>query len=159
MTTVSCQVLVNGEPTRSFNPKCGLRQGDPLCPYLFILCMDVFSALLHRAKHQRLIQGISVCRGASPISHLFFAYDYLLFFWVSLEVCDQVISVIAKFSSLSGQGINYQKSFLKLSPNTPQVSVTTYRPLYVLVNVLLLVLTWVFRLTFSLEVFFFVWPC
>ncbi|XP_056698604.1 uncharacterized protein [Spinacia oleracea] len=120
ITTVSYQVLVNGEPTRSFNPKCGMRQGDPLSPYLFVLCMEVFSALMRRSENDHLIQGISVCRGAPLVSQLFFADDSLLFFRVSPEVCDQVLSVLAEFSSLSGQVINYQKSFVKFSPNTPQ---------------------------------------
>ncbi|XP_021839984.1 uncharacterized protein [Spinacia oleracea] len=120
VTSVSYQVLVNGEPSRSFNPKCGLRQGNPLSPYLFVLCMEVLSALLRRAEQEHLIQGISVCRGASSISHLFFADDSLLFFRVSPRECDQVISILEEFSGLSGQVINYKKSFVKFSPNTPQ---------------------------------------
>ncbi|XP_056695270.1 uncharacterized protein [Spinacia oleracea] len=120
VTSVSYQVLVNGEPSRSFTPKCGLRQGDPLSPYLFVLCMEVMSALLRRAEQEHLIQGISVCRGAPSILHLFFADDSLLFFRVSPRECDQVISILEEFSGLSGQVINYQKSFVKFSPNTPQ---------------------------------------
>ncbi|XP_021848080.2 uncharacterized protein [Spinacia oleracea] len=120
VSTVSYQVLVNGEPTRSFQPRCGLRQGDPLSPYLFVLCMEVFSALLRRAEQARLLQGISVCRGAPSVSHLFFADDALLFFRVSPDACNQVVSVLSKFSAISGQIINHQKSFVKFSPNTPQ---------------------------------------
>nr|XP_021851943.1 uncharacterized protein LOC110791500 [Spinacia oleracea] len=120
VTTVSYQVLVNGEPTASFRPTCGLRQGDPLSPYLFVLCMEILSALLRRAEGSHRIEGIAISRGAPPISHLFFADDSLLFFKVSPEICDQVLEVLSEFSNISSQIINYQKSFVKFSPNTLQ---------------------------------------
>ncbi|XP_056698192.1 uncharacterized protein [Spinacia oleracea] len=119
VSTVSYQVLVNGEPTTSIRPCCGLRQGDPLSPYLFVLCMEVFSASLRLAERQQLIHGISVSRNAPPISHLFFVDDSLLFLEVSPSACQQVTLVLDQFSKLSGQLVNYQKSFVKFSPNTP----------------------------------------
>ncbi|XP_056691641.1 uncharacterized protein [Spinacia oleracea] len=119
VSTVSYQVLVNGKPTSSFRPRCGLRQGDPLSPYLFVLCMEVFSASLRLAERQHLLRGISICRNAPSISHLFFADDSLLFFEVSPDACHEVTLVLDQFSLLSGQLVNYQKSFVKFSPNTP----------------------------------------
>lgn len=46
--TVDFSVLTNGFPGPSFKPNIGLRQGDPLSPYLFLLCLEGFSALLAR---------------------------------------------------------------------------------------------------------------
>ena len=54
-------------------PSRGLRQGDPLSPYLFILCMEGLSALLRKYESQRFIQGVKVCTNAPSINHLFFA--------------------------------------------------------------------------------------
>lgn len=56
--TVSTFILLNGAPGEQFKPTRGLRQGDPLSPYLFIICMDVFSRALISAENQNLIQGI-----------------------------------------------------------------------------------------------------
>lgn len=79
VTIVTYQVLVNGDPTRDFSPKCGLCQGDPLYPYLFMLCTEVLSSLLRRSERLRLIEGISISRGAPSISHLF--SQMILFFF------------------------------------------------------------------------------
>ncbi|XP_021728399.1 uncharacterized protein LOC110695480 [Chenopodium quinoa] len=112
VTTVSYQILVNGSPSQAFLPKCGLRQGDPLSPYLFVLCMEVFSLMLRQDEKKGLFQGLRVSRRAPSVSHLFFADDALLFFKVSPSSCDQILSVTNDFCSISGQMINIQKSFV-----------------------------------------------
>lgn len=71
-------IKVNGEYSNRIIPQRGLRQGDPLSPYLFILCAEGFSALLQRAQKEGKIEGIRVCRAAPRINHLFFANDSLV---------------------------------------------------------------------------------
>jgi hypothetical protein len=72
VSTVSFSILVNGQPSPSFKPHRGIRQGDHLSPYLFILCADVFSGMLTRSQNQSLTHGIAIAHDAPKISHLFF---------------------------------------------------------------------------------------
>ena len=78
VTTVRYRIKVNEEYSDSIVPHRGLRQGDPLSPYLFILCAEGLSSMLQRAEENGKIEGISVCRGAPKIYHLFFADDSLI---------------------------------------------------------------------------------
>ena len=48
VSTVSYSVLINGEPKGKFIPSRGLRQGDPILPYLFLLCVEGLSAMLKK---------------------------------------------------------------------------------------------------------------
>ena len=75
VTTVSYSFKLNGEPVGYMQPERGLRQGDPLSPYLFVMCAEGLSTLLSRAELVGDLQGIKVCRAAPSIHHLFFADD------------------------------------------------------------------------------------
>ena len=72
ITTVSYSVLINGESHGSITPSRGLRQGDPLLSYLFLLCSEAFSAMTVEANNNQRLSGISICKGAriSPICSL-----------------------------------------------------------------------------------------
>jgi hypothetical protein len=77
--TVNFSILINGRPSKNFYPKRGLRQGDPLSPYLFIICANVFSGLITQAQQGKQIHGVKIAHGAPEVSHLLFADDSLLF--------------------------------------------------------------------------------
>ena len=82
ISTVRMEVLVNGTPIDFFSTYRGLRQGDPLSPYLFVLIMEVFSSLIARAGEKGFIMGFKVIgRGGerANVSHLLFANDTHLF--------------------------------------------------------------------------------
>lgn len=80
VSTVHFFVCINGEVRGSIVLIRGLRQGDLLSPYLFILCADGLSNALTEASDHCLITGVSILDQCPRISHTFFADDSLLFF-------------------------------------------------------------------------------
>jgi len=70
VSTVSFAILINGQPTKTFTPQRGLRQGDPLSPYLFLLCADVLSGLISQAQENKSIHGVRIANTTPKISHL-----------------------------------------------------------------------------------------
>lgn len=85
--TVSYSFIFNGELRGRVVPTRGLRQGDSISPYLFLLCAEGLSHLISEAVFHQRIHGVSVCRGAPSISHLFFADDSFIFFKAELAEC------------------------------------------------------------------------
>ena len=75
-------VIINGNLTGFFKSSRGLRQGDPLSPYLFVLGMEVFSLLIDKAKMGGFLTGYNI-KGrngvAMNVSHLLFVDDTLVF--------------------------------------------------------------------------------
>jgi hypothetical protein len=119
VTTASYAILVNGEPKGYIKPKRGLRQGDPLSPYLFLLCAEGLSALFRKAKRDSLIKGISICRGGARISHLFFADDSIIFCKANIANCAALQDVLNVYANASGQVVNNAKTTIFFSCNTP----------------------------------------
>jgi hypothetical protein len=76
---VSYLVVVNGNPVGLIRPSRGIRQGDPISPYLFLLCAETLSALLQRVERRGVITGVLTSPRGPRLSHLFFADDSLLF--------------------------------------------------------------------------------
>lgn len=85
VTTVSYSISFNGDLLGPVVPKRGLRQGDPLSPYLFLFCVDGLSHELKKAADDGRINGCRICLNAPQVSHLLFADDSFLFFKASRE--------------------------------------------------------------------------
>ena len=85
VTSTSFSVRINGKAYGNIRPSRGLRQGDLLSPYLFLLCAEGFSSMLAKAQEEGRLHGVAVCRRAPCISHLLFANDSLIFCKASQE--------------------------------------------------------------------------
>ncbi|XP_062005742.1 uncharacterized protein LOC133722901 [Rosa rugosa] len=96
-------------------PTRGLRQGDQLSPYIFLLCTEVFLALLEHKATQGQLQGVQICSGAPIIHHLLFADDSLLFGKANLEECSHIQDVLLDYELASGQKVNFSKSSIVFS--------------------------------------------
>ena len=115
ISTASFSVMINGTPTGFFQSSRGLRQGDPLSPYLFVIAMEVFSVFIKRAVEGDFLSGSRV-KGRSEegvlISHLLFADDILVFCKPSQEQLTYLSWLLMWFEAASGLRINLEKSEL-----------------------------------------------
>ncbi|XP_023633877.1 uncharacterized protein LOC111829331 [Capsella rubella] len=107
ISSVEYRVLINGQPQGHIIPGRGLRQGDPLSPYLFILCTEVLIANIRKAK---LITGIKVANKCPQVSHLLFADDSLFFCRAVSDQCTVILGILRQYEEVSGQQINFAKS-------------------------------------------------
>lgn len=82
VTTVQYYVIVNDQQVGPVIPKRGLRKGDPLSPYLFIICVEGLFSLIKDSERHWFLHGSKILLGCSDsmVSHLLFADDSFLFF-------------------------------------------------------------------------------
>ena len=79
ISTATASVLVNGSPTDEFSLGRGLRQGDPLSPFLFLLAVEGFHVLMESLSANNLFTGYKVgISDTTIVSHLQFADDTLI---------------------------------------------------------------------------------
>ncbi|CAL1356334.1 unnamed protein product [Linum trigynum] len=110
ITSASFEVLWNGSCTESFKPTRGLRQGCPLSPYLFTLCIERLSHVIEEAVKEKKWKPIQLVRGGVGLTHLFFADDLVLFAEATVEQADVVMSCLQKFCKASGEQVSTEKS-------------------------------------------------
>ncbi|KAG7534372.1 Endonuclease/exonuclease/phosphatase superfamily [Arabidopsis thaliana x Arabidopsis arenosa] len=117
VTGPSMQVLWNGEKTEAFQPMRGLRQGDPLSPYLFVLCLERLCHQIEKAVGLKEWKPISLSRGGPKLSHICFADDLILFAEASVSQIRVIRRVLERFCVASGQKVSLEKSKIFFSGN------------------------------------------
>ena len=111
--------LINGSPQGSVKPSRGIRQGDPLSPYVFILCTEVLSALFDKAMLDGSLAGVRVSCHSPSVNHLLFADDTMFFCKSNPTSVTTLGSILRQYEELSGQRINLLKSSITFSAKTP----------------------------------------
>ncbi|KAM6558351.1 hypothetical protein CsatA_027590 [Cannabis sativa] len=117
VTSVSYSVLLNGSPLKKISPQRGLRQGDPISPFLFLLCQEVLSKIICKAEERGAIHGIKIAHSAPPVSHLMFADDTILFARANEKEAKKLMECISLYENWSGQSCSKPKSSVLFSRN------------------------------------------
>lgn len=110
-------ILINREKKGSIVPTRGLRQGDPLSSYLFLLVIEGLSSLLQDANDKGAISGIITSPSSPRISHLLFADNSLIFCKADELNCLNIKRMLMLYEEASSESINFNKSAMIFSPS------------------------------------------
>lgn len=120
VTNMEYDVKVNGELSKYFSPSRGLRQGDPVNPYLYLLCAEGLSSLIKKKEQEVYLKGDRNGSASPPIYHLLFAYDSIFFTRGDARSVHALNEVLQEYSNGLGQHINFTKSSIFLSDRCPE---------------------------------------
>ncbi|XP_071739854.1 uncharacterized protein [Rutidosis leptorrhynchoides] len=112
LQSASISVLVNGSPTNEFTLKRGVRQGDTLSPFLFILVAEGLNVITKGAVGNSMFKGMEIGDDKVPISLLQYADDTIFFGERSENNLSNLMKLLKCFELTSGLKVNYNKSNL-----------------------------------------------
>lgn len=118
LATASYTFNVNEKSLGYVIPSRGIRQGDPISLYLFLICSEGFSNLIKQSMGKADLLGLKISRNGPSITHLLFADDSLLFCKADTKHIQCLKQILQKFEVSSGQKVNLEKSFVFFSKNT-----------------------------------------
>ena len=112
LSSVSHAILVNRNAKGWVKATKGLRQGDPLSPFLFTIVADVLSRMLLRVEERSMLEGFNVGRNRTRVSHLQFADDTIFFSSTCVEELQTLKFILLVFGQISKLKVNLDKSNL-----------------------------------------------
>nr|KYP71697.1 Retrovirus-related Pol polyprotein LINE-1 [Cajanus cajan] len=116
------KILAHHLTLEEFKPTRGIRQGDPLSPYLFVLCMEQLFHLITAAIETHHWKPVKLSIDGPPLSHLAFVDDLVLFAEASLDQVEIIQSCLNHFSASSGQKVSMEKTIIFFSKNVPHTT-------------------------------------
>lgn len=120
--SVSYTVLLNGQAYGHIVPERGIRQGDPLSPFLFILCTEALVHVMNQAELKGRITGMKLTTKCPSVQHLLFADDSLFMCRATLAECTEFLRCVKLYGIASGQEINFQKSSITFGDSIDPIS-------------------------------------
>ncbi|KAK9070187.1 hypothetical protein SSX86_010587 [Deinandra increscens subsp. villosa] len=112
LQSARASVLINGSPSKEFNCLSGVRQGDPLSPYLFVVAMEGLSWMFQKAEEQGVFHGLRLPNNGPVLSKLFYADDAMfLGEWTDSNALN-LVRLLRVFFLVSGLKVNFHKSAL-----------------------------------------------
>jgi hypothetical protein len=106
----SLSVLVNGSPTKEINIQRGLKQGDPLAPFLFLLVVEGLSGAIRSAEERNMFTGFKVGNTGLSVSHFQYADDTVFIGEASMENLWSLKAILRSFELASGLKVNFYNS-------------------------------------------------
>ena len=115
--TVTYSIIVNEDKQEKFCPSRGIKQEDPLFPYLCLFLSDALSHFIKSAEENEIIKGFKIKRSCPSLTHVLFADVTLLFGEATIEEARAFKSILSQFERASRQVINYTKSSITFNRN------------------------------------------
>lgn len=122
ISTILFSLLINGSSLGNLYPQQGLRQGDTLSLYPFLIVSKYLSQFISKAKRSTQVHRIYVVQGALPIYYLMYAYDIVLFRKENISESHVIKDILNNQYNWSEQCINLQKSTIFLQEYLTELS-------------------------------------
>eukprot|EP00253_Pinus_taeda_P008422 PITA_08422 len=118
----SFSILLNGAPSNTFTPSRGLRQGDPLSPFLFVLMMEGIGREIKMANVEGRIQGIKLTPDGEANTHQQFVDDTMLQGIPTIKEAREIKDILNDFAVAAGTEVVLQAIpiFMFVAIPTPQ---------------------------------------
>lgn len=97
VSTLSYSVQINESPYGNVTPERGIRQGDPLSPYPFIIRVEVLSHIMKKAEATKKIPRIMICNRGPSITHLLLPDNSLFFTLANQKSCKAIKKILRKY--------------------------------------------------------------